>query len=246
MSAERVVYNSGLMPPGSVRVETDLVESYGGEADRIVESFVVSLNARRKWHQLLTAVYWMEAAGVTDPSEQSSLLPQYLAHPEVAAAVRKAAADRNLNSGLRQRTDDKIREIYDHQARQEELDAAASRMKEDEAMKDREQDAERAYLQATHDLQVAERNYARAKKNAESIRRGGIMLGLLIVAVALFVIIGGGSTFFGPALLGLGGLMAIGPKPTNYQNADSKKAEESLDHARLRSQITSQDYLANN
>lgn len=245
MSAERVVYNSGLMPPGSVRVETDWVESYGGEADRIEESFAVSLNARRKWHQLLTAIYWMEAAGVTDPSEQSSLLHQYVADPDVAAAVRKAAADRSLNSGLRKRTDDKIREIYDHQARQEELDEAANRLKEDAEMKDRER-AERAYLQATHDLQVAERNYARAKKNAESVRRGGIMLGLLIVAVALFVIIGGGSTFFGPALLGLGGLMAIGPKPTNYQNADSKKAEESLDHARLRSQITSQDYLSSN
>lgn len=72
------------------------------------------------------------------------------------------------------------------------------------------------------------------------------MLGLLLLTIGLFLVIGAGSAFFGSAILGLGGLMAIGPKPTNYQNADSKKAEESLDNARLRSQITSQDYLANN
>lgn len=255
-NAEQTVFRSGLMPDGSVAEVWEDVRDYMGYKARKLVGYIPDAEVAAMWSSYVFSVEELNRHGITDPEDQITLLSHHSIDPlSVPSHIRDIIEGLKQGSqkeyDLRVSAADKIGSLYrkmpSEQARkaereQQKADLEFQKKREEKIHMKNQEEVERRYLQTNHNLQIAEREYAKAKKQAEATRKGGIALGATLLLLGIFIALGGG-TIIGPSLVLLGGLVAFGPSPKNYDNDASRTAQLKLDAARLESQISTQRYL---
>lgn len=255
-NAEQTVFLSGLMPDGSVAEVSEDVRDYMGYATRKLVGYIPDAEVAAMWRSYVLSVEELNRHGITDPEDQITLLSHHSIDPlSVPSHIRDIIEGLKQGSqkeyDLRVGAADKLGSLYrkmpSEQARraereQQKADLEFQKRREEKTKMRDQEEAERDYLRANHNLQVAEREYAKAKKQAGATRKGVIALGTTLLLLGLFIALGGG-TIIGPSLVFLGGALAFGPGPKNYDSQSSREAQAKLDIAKLESQISTQRYL---
>lgn len=255
-TAEQTVFRSGLMPDGSVAEVSEDVRDYMGYKTRELVGYIPNAEVAAMWRSYVFSVEELNRHGITDPEDQITLLSHHSIDPlSVPSHIRDIIEGLKQGSqkeyDLRVSAAEKISSIYRKQPSEQERRAEREQQKADldfqkkreEAIHMKNQEAaERDYLRANHNLQVAEREYDKAKKQAGATRKGVIALGTTLLLLGVFIALGGG-TIIGPSLVFLGGALALGPGPKNYDTQSSREAQTKLDIAKLESQICTQSYL---
>lgn len=255
-TAEQTVFRSGLMPDGSVAEVSEDVRDYMGYKVRNLVGYIPDAEVAAMWRSYVLSVEELNRHGITDPEDQITLLSHHSNNPlSVPSHIRDIIEGLRQGSqkeyDLRVSAADKLGSLYrkmpSEQARraereQQKADLESQRKREEATHMKNQEEAERDYLRANHNLQIAEREYAKDKKQAESTRKGMIALGTTLLLLGIFIALGG-ATIIGPSLVFLGGALALGPSPKNYDSAVSRESQTKLDIAKLESQICTQRYL---